>query len=186
MDKKKLREMIKQQLAALSRPAYEQKSFQIAERLYALPEWKAAETVAITVSAAFEVDTWQIIRTAWLNGKKVCVPKCSRDTKEMQFYQLKKFSDLETVYAGLYEPIPEKTVPVDSKEIELMIVPGLLFNRAGFRIGFGGGYYDRFLSSYSGQTISLAFSIQLHEHLPVEKYDLPVQKILTDYETITC
>ncbi|MEM1502169.1 5-formyltetrahydrofolate cyclo-ligase [Domibacillus sp. 8LH] len=186
MDKKILRDGIKQQLAAMSRPVYEQKSFQIARRLYALPEWQESNKIAVTISADFEVDTWQIIRSAWLAGKKICVPKCHPDTKAMYFYQLEKFEDLETAYAGLYEPIPQNTTLIDAKEIELMIVPGLLFNRKGFRVGFGGGYYDRFLSSYIGQTISLAFSIQLRPDIPVEGHDIPVQKVLTDSETILC
>ncbi|OES44368.1 5-formyltetrahydrofolate cyclo-ligase [Domibacillus iocasae] len=186
MNKKKMRETIKQQLTAMERPVYEQKSFDIAAKLYALAEWKQAKIIALTVSADFEVDTWQLIRFAWLNGKIVCVPKCSPDTKSMQFYQLERFSDLEKVYAGLYEPNPEKTTPIHSNELDLLVVPGLLFERKGFRIGFGGGYYDRFLSSYKGQTISLAFSIQLLEKLPVEKYDMPVQKIVTDKEIIIC
>ncbi|WP_046178802.1 5-formyltetrahydrofolate cyclo-ligase [Domibacillus tundrae] len=186
MDKKEMRKMIKQRLAAMDRPVYEQKSFDIAAKMYALAEWKHAKTIAITVSADFEVDTWQLIRFAWLTGKIVCVPKCSPDTKSMQFYQLEKFSDLEKVYADLYEPNPEKATPIFSNQLDLVVVPGLLFDQKGFRIGFGGGYYDRFLSSYEGQTISLAFSIQLLETLPVEKYDLPVQKIVTDEEIIIC
>ncbi|WP_050180846.1 5-formyltetrahydrofolate cyclo-ligase [Domibacillus robiginosus] len=186
MNKKKLRDEIKQQLASMSRPIYEQESFEIAARLYALPDWQNANMIAVTVSADFEVDTWQIIRSAWLAGKRVCVPKCYPGTKEMRFYQLNKFSDLETVYAGLYEPILQEKRYVNPKDIELMIVPGLLFNREGFRIGFGGGYYDRFLASYIGQTISLAFSIQIHPCIPVDHYDIPVQKIVTHQETIIC
>ncbi|WP_046173833.1 5-formyltetrahydrofolate cyclo-ligase [Domibacillus indicus] len=186
MDKKQIRESIKQKLAAMERPVYEQKSFEAASKLYALAEWKKAKTVALTVSADFEVDTWQLIRSAWLGGKKVYVPKCHPADRTMQFHRLDRFSDLEKVYAGLYEPNPEKTVLIEPNQLDLVIVPGLLFERRGFRIGFGGGYYDRFLSSYEGQTISLAFSIQLSDTLPVEKHDLPVQKIVTEKEVIVC
>ncbi|OMP67678.1 5-formyltetrahydrofolate cyclo-ligase [Domibacillus epiphyticus] len=186
MNKKQMRIEIKAQLSALEKPEYEQRCYLIAQRLYTLSEWKAADTIAITVSAPFEVDTWAIIRQAWMSEKKVCVPKCLPETKEMKFYMLSDFLELEKVYAGLYEPSPCKTKLVPCDKIDLVVVPGLLFNKKGYRIGFGGGYYDRFLAGYKGDTVSLACSFQLRDTVPIELHDFPVQKIVTDSCIINC
>ncbi len=186
MDKKQMREAMKSKLAALEKPEYEQKCFEIAKRLYALAEWEKADVIAVTVSAPFEIDTWQIIRFAWISGKIVCIPKCDPETKQMKFFKIDNFTYLEKVYAGLYEPDPVKTSFVQPDKLHLLIVPGLLFNAQGYRIGFGGGYYDRFLSKFTGKTVSLAFSFQLQNNIPVETHDLPVQKIVTDKQVINC
>ncbi len=186
MEKKQMRLYIKKKLSTLVKTEYEQRCHRITQLLYALPEWRQSNVVALTVSAPFEVDTWSIIRHAWMNGKKVCVPKCEPLTKEMQFYLLSDFQELEKVYAGIYEPIIDKTSAISCECIDFMIVPGLLFNKNGYRIGFGGGYYDRFLPNFTGYTVSLAFSFQLSDDIPVEVHDLPVQKIVTDEFVIKC
>ena len=69
---------------------------------------------------------------------------------------------------------------IDKEEIDLIVVPGLLFSSRGFRIGFGGGFYDRYLADYQGETCSLVFSEQLYDDWEVEDFDIPVQKIYTD------
>ncbi|WP_211272821.1 5-formyltetrahydrofolate cyclo-ligase [Domibacillus antri] len=186
MKKKQMRLQIKEQLSALEKTEYEQRCHLIAAQLYALPEWQRAEVIAVTVSAPYEIDTWSIIRYAWLSGKKVCVPKCAPETKEMHFYILSDFRELEKVYAGLYEPSPHMTAFISPNLINFVLVPGLLFDENGYRIGFGGGYYDRFLTAFRGTTISLAFSFQLCHEVPVEPHDVPVQKIVTEMGVINC
>ncbi|WP_062046368.1 5-formyltetrahydrofolate cyclo-ligase [Bacillus sp. JCM 19034] len=98
----------------------------------------------------------------------------------MDFYQIKDWNEVELSNHGLYEPIKEKTKPYFSNEIDLMIVPGVVFDYNRFRIGYGGGFYDRYLSAYDGQTIALATNEQMVPTLPHEGHDLPVQKILTE------
>src|SRR4051812_7901216 len=109
MNKKQMRLHIKKKLSALEKTEYEQRCHRITQLLYTLPEWQQSNVVALTVSTPFEIDTWSIIRHAWMNGKKVCVPKCIPATKEMQFYLLSDFQELEKVYAGIYEPIIDQT-----------------------------------------------------------------------------
>lgn len=186
MNKTQLRLHIKKKLQALEKTEYEQRCHLITKQLYALPEWQESNVVGLTVSAPFEVDTWSIIRHAWISGKKVCVPKCVPVTKEMQFYLLSDFQKLEKVYASIYEPIIDQKSAIGCECIDFMIVPGLLFNKNGYRIGFGGGYYDRYLRGFTGYTASLAFSFQLSDDIPVEVHDLPVQKIVTDECLINC
>ncbi|WP_100331565.1 5-formyltetrahydrofolate cyclo-ligase [Bacillus xiapuensis] len=186
MDKKRVRQQMKNKLGKINKLVYEQLSFQIARRLFALEEWKKARVIGITVSRMPEVDTWQIIKRGWEEGKQITVPKCNSANRSMTFYELISFCELETVYFGLFEPDPAKTCPVDDADIDLLIVPGLAFDKKGYRLGFGGGYYDRFLAAYTGASISLAFSQQMIQDLPVEKHDLPVQKLVTEAGLVQC
>lgn len=180
MDKKKLRNTLQNELKKLSKPEYEHFSYEIAQWLYRDPDWKNADTIGITISKMPEVDTYQIIRKAWEENKRIAVPKCIPETKTMVFRALTAFNELESVYYGLFEPIVELTKEVPKEEIDLMIVPGLGFTKEGYRIGFGGGYYDRYLQDYKGKTLSLAFSLQIVPSLPIEPHDIPVSKIITE------
>jgi 5-formyltetrahydrofolate cyclo-ligase len=177
--KKKLRKSIKAKLSELSLPQYEDLSYMVAQQLFQNDEWREASTVAITVSKAPEVDTFQIIRKGWEQGKRMVVPKCEPKTRSLDFRELKRFSELESVFYGLLEPIVSETNTVSAGEIDLVVVPGLAFNKDGYRLGFGGGYYDRFLANYHGKTISLAFKDQVVSDIPIESHDIPVGKIIT-------
>lgn len=177
--KKDLRKSIKVKLAELSVPQYEDLSYQVAQQLFNTDEWIDASTIAVTVSKAPEVDTFQIIRKGWEQGKRIVVPKCEPKSRKLNFRTLKRFSELETVYYGLLEPIVSETESVSPDEIDLVIVPGLAFSRDGYRLGFGGGYYDRFLANYQGNTMSLTFKDQIVPEVPVESHDIPVRKIVS-------
>lgn len=182
--KETLRKRMKKELLSLSKPLYEHQSYQIAQSLYKDSLWQNANTIGITISNFPEVDTYQIIRKGWECGKKIAIPKCNPKTKEMKFRQLDTFNQLETVYYGLFEPIAGLTEDVLSDEIDLLIVPGIVYSRDGYRIGFGGGYFDRYLEGLGSGTISLAFSNQVVGTLPIENHDIPVEKIITEKEVI--
>ncbi|WP_409251359.1 5-formyltetrahydrofolate cyclo-ligase [Bacillus sp. SCS-153A] len=186
MDKKELRQEQKALLSSLERHVYEHKSFLIAKKLYETDDWKSSGTIAVTVSNFPEVDTWQIIRRGWEEGKRMLVPKCVPEENKIEFYYLESFAGLEKVFYGLWEPSPKKNVLADSADIDLVIVPGLAFMKNGYRLGFGGGYYDRFLEHYHGRTLSLAFQEQLIEAVPVEEYDIPVAAIVSEGVVMKC
>ncbi|WP_210365935.1 5-formyltetrahydrofolate cyclo-ligase [Bacillus sp. REN3] len=179
-EKKDLRKKIQAGLSGISRPLYEDLSYRIANRLYNDEMWESASTIGITISRMPEVETLQVVRKAWEQGKRVTVPKCEPQTKGLDFRELKHFSELESVFFGLLEPIPSETEKVLPSEIDLVIVPGLAFSNEGFRLGFGGGYYDRFLENYKGNTLSLAFRKQLVSNVPIEAHDIPVDRIITE------
>lgn len=183
-DKQSLRKRIKDSLSELTIPLYEDYSYKIANQLFEDDDWKVAKVIGITISKRPEVDTYQIIRKAWALGKQVVVPKCYPKEKKLVFRTLKEFSQLESVFYGLLEPIEERTDKVEANEIDLLIVPGLAYTREGYRVGFGGGYYDRFLTNYYGKTLSLAFHNQIVEQFEMERHDLPVSKIITNHEVI--
>lgn len=175
-----LRQEVKERLHTIKRPQYEHYSYQIAQRLYQDSSFQSAQHIGITISQYPEVDTYQIIRTCWEQGKTVSIPKCLPKTKQMQFYELQSFDQLEMVYSGIYEPIVDISSPTSGEKISLLIVPGLAFDRKGYRLGFGGGYYDRFLENYAGTIISLAFTKQLVECIPKEAHDKRVERIITN------
>lgn len=186
MGKEKQREEMKKRLSGISKNQYDLKSQKIHQTLFLSADWKKAQTVGVTVSRVPEVDTISIIEQAWLEKKLVAVPKCHPRDKSMEFYLLKSFDELETVYFGLREPDPTRTRPCEKSAMDLILVPGLVFDKNGYRIGFGGGYYDRFLTDYNGTTVSLAFEEQVKEVVEHEPFDIPVSKIMTDETTYDC
>jgi 5-formyltetrahydrofolate cyclo-ligase len=183
-DKNLIRKQMKATLSELSKPLYEDYSYKIASTLYHEQDWIQAKVVGITVSKDPEVDTYQIIRKAWEEGKVVVVPKCIPGEKKLSFRSLTRFSQLESVFYGLFEPIEQLTSERAPESIDLLIVPGLAYTKEGYRLGFGGGYYDRYLTNFTGNTISLAFHFQVIQEFPVEMHDLPVSKIITNNEVI--
>lgn len=180
MEKSQLREMVKKQLEELHSDTFIKGCADIHRHLFTYSKWNKAKTIAVTISRGREVDTKNIIEEAWKERKNVVVPKCDPKSNTMTFRRIESFFQLETVFFGLREPIVSKTIPVKPKEIDLMIVPGLCFDQEGYRIGFGGGYYDRYLEKYHGDTLSLAFSCQLFKRLPRELHDVPVDGIITE------
>ncbi|MCU5703092.1 5-formyltetrahydrofolate cyclo-ligase [Bacillus wiedmannii] len=183
-EKVRLRKQIIEHMNSLSEERYTTLSEQIAFSLYAQKEWAEAKTVGITLSMENEVNTYAIIEKAWEEGKKVVVPKCNKETRTMSFRQISNFDQLEIVYMNLREPIPARTEEVNADDIDLQIVPGVAYTERGERIGYGGGYYDRFLLHYKGKTLSLAYSFQIVEHIPVEPFDKNVEKIITEKGTM--
>lgn len=142
--------------------------------------WKQSNVIGITISNGFEWNTKPIIETAWQEGKKVCVPKCQPKQRKLDFYKIHTYDQLEVVYYNLLEPIPEETDKIEKHMIDLLVVPGVLFDKNGFRIGFGGGFYDRFLTDFPNNLISIASNVQIVEHLPTESFDIPVNRIITE------
>jgi len=178
-DKKALRKMVLTSLKKMDQAEKERKVQKIHERLFATDVWRKARTVAVTVSQGTEIDTHEIIRQGWLEKKTIAVPKCLPETKTLIFRAIDDFSQLESVYYGLLEPKLEETQPVGKKDMDLIIVPGLLFDRKGYRIGFGGGYYDRFLVDVRAVKLSQALDVQIASDIPHEVHDIPVDIIIT-------
>ncbi|WP_428909115.1 5-formyltetrahydrofolate cyclo-ligase [Niallia sp. Krafla_26] len=185
LEKTELRKKVSERLKQLSSELYIKQSEKIADYLYQEECWRSANTIGITISRPPEVDTYAIIRKAWGEGKRVVVPKCIPKGRKMDFRILENFDQLESVYFGLLEPIESQTIKIEPELIDLLFVPGLAYSNDGYRLGFGGGYYDRFLTHYKGNTISLAFHQQMVSVLPIEDHDLPVKKMITDIGSLS-
>lgn len=184
MEKAIRRKEILEKLSRMSAVEHKEKSAKIINHLMEDPAFKQADVIGVTVSSFPEVDTESLIRAIWAAGKRAAVPKCLPQSRGMDFYIIEDFSQLEVVYMQLKEPKTEVAEFVHPDSIGLLVVPGVVFTKDGYRIGFGGGYYDRYLQNYRGVTRSLAFDIQLAVEIPVEPHDVPVGGIYTESQFI--
>lgn len=160
----------------------------ILQRLVELPTWREARLVLTYVSFGSEVDTHGLMQAAWSAGKQVAVPRCRR-SHSLDFYVISSEDDLEPGLRGLMEPSPDCGRPLTPPQMvgSLCIVPGLVFDADGYRIGYGGGYYDRFLAFYPGEKVALVRSRQLSGNpLPRDEHDVPVDWLVSESGTWCC
>ncbi len=152
---------------------------EIASRFLCTWEYMQAKTLLVYVSRDTEVDTRGIIHAAFANGKNVAVPKCE-GKGIMNFYLIKGMDDLLEGFGGILEPDADKCTKLSDFTDSICVVPALSFDPEGYRIGFGGGYYDRFLANYKGITAGLCYGSFVKWDLPREEHDIPVRLLITD------
>ncbi|KRK95085.1 5-formyltetrahydrofolate cyclo-ligase [Companilactobacillus futsaii] len=149
------------------------------KQLVELPEWKNAKSIATTASSPIEVPTEPIIQAAQGAGKKVYLPK-TMPHRQMAFLPFTSSDDLVVSKFGI--PEPEYKEELVNQAPDLVIVPGLAFAKdSNYRVGFGGGYYDRFLAKYPGKTVTLVPSVMLFETADweIDEFDIKIQRLLT-------
>lgn len=146
--------------------------------------FKTANTIFAFVSKDIEIDTSKIINIALKENKKIAVPKCRTEETQMDFYYINSVSDLEKGFYGLLEPNTTNCEKVCDYSNGVCLVPGLCFDKYGYRLGFGKGYYDRFLLDFFGLTISLCYSKCVESEVPRGYYDRPVDILITEKYTI--
>ena len=174
--KAELRKKILQEMKALTR---EQKQFidqALTERLLHHPFYQEAKVIATYLSFPHEFQTQELIEQALKDGKKVLIPK-TYPKGRMDFVVYNPQQLVKTSF-GLLEPQGDLEV-VDASQIDLIHVPGLAFTTEGYRIGYGGGYYDRYLEHFSGHTLSTVYPCQIQDFIS-ENHDIPVQEVLID------
>jgi len=157
----------------------------IRERLEKMPLYRDSSFLLCYVSLKDEVDTKGLIRNALTAGKKVCVPLSDRETCTLGFYEISSLGELAPGAYGVLEPAPKTAVKVMKfPASSVCVVPGMVFDRDGYRLGYGKGYYDRFLSEFRGIKIGLCYSDMILGHLPLDVYDCPVDWLVTEKEFI--
>jgi len=172
--KKSLRKQVLQGLKSLSKEEKEVMDAWLTEQLLLHPFYKEAKTIATYLSFPHEFQTARLIEQAQKDGKTLLIPKTYPHGKmDFVLYEPEK---LERNSFGLLEPQGDFAI-LEPSQIDLIHVPGLAFNPSGFRIGYGGGYYDRYLSNYSGNSISTLYPCQIQNFQP-EHYDIPVEEVL--------
>ena len=180
--KHKIRHEIKARIKTQSELEKSRKSGIIKNKLFELEEFKKAKVVMFYVSLKDEVDTLSMIDDAAKTGKRVCVPVILKEEKRLIAGEIKdRVKDLERQHLGIFQPIAGHVREVPLENIDLVVVPGVAFDKNNMRLGRGHGYYDRFLSSLSNRTktIGLAFDFQVVEYLPKDSHDIPVWKTIT-------
>ncbi len=180
-EKKKFRTEALERRDRLPLTERQARSAKIFERLRALAAYEAARTVAVFVSCRSEVDTRPVVEDLLKRGRRAAVPRVT-GKGEMEFHRITDPSlDLEDGAFGLREPRPalERVPPGD---IDLLIAPGAAFDPRGFRVGYGGGFFDRYLRRLRPDcpVVSLAFEIQIVDRVPAEPFDEPVGLIVTE------
>ena len=179
-EKKALRRQLLDRRAAMTASERQLADRAIAERFLALPEYSAAETLLLYASYGGEVDTYAIARAALRDGKMVAYPLCDADTHTMRFLICPP-EGLRPGYRGIPEP-PEGAPCAELCGSVICVLPGLAFDREGHRLGYGGGFYDRFLENFRGVTVGLVR--HLTDSLPTEPHDIPCRITVTEKEVI--
>ena len=141
---------------------------------------READVVLTYVSTPIEVKTLDFITALLEQGKKVAVPKCLNDKGDMDFFLINSLDELEDGFFGVREPNPETAEKVLTTEKTVCVVPAFLFDAKGYRLGYGKGYYDRFLSKFSGKTVGICYEENICDSLMHGKYDRPVALIVTE------
>lgn len=157
----------------------------IADNVRRLKEYRPAHTVLIYMSTPIEVDTIKIIKNAWADGKKVAVPRCIPESRDMEFHYIENLECLVPGTFGVLEPDSSLPIVTDFSGC-LMIVPGMQFDMKGYRIGYGKGYYDRYMVRFTGRSAGICYSDELKPFMYHGRYDQAVDIVVTDRRIRTC
>lgn len=175
MDKKELRRKIREKKRAMTEEQIESASRALGEKFAQCDAYKNARTIYGYLPYNQEVRTVPMLERAMREGKRVAVPKVYGE--EMKFIYMDDLSKVEAGYANIPEPIADG--PVAEDPTALVLMPGLAFDEKGNRMGYGGGFYDKFLAQEPEHpTVALCYAFQMVENIPTEAYDIPVDCVL--------
>lgn len=194
MNKTQIRAAMKLFLAGLSAQDRHVRSLAACNNLIATREFHDAQTIMIFLSMPSEVETSTLAVKAWQEGKNIAVPRVDWTTKKMDPVQINSLDDgmitsdgAGAVPTGIRQPVEGTVLPLDM--IDMIVIPGMAFDRKGYRVGRGKGFYDRFLAQqgFKGVRCALCFHEQVQaETIPCEAHDIPMNLIVTDKEVIHC
>lgn len=172
--KKALRKQVLQELKSLSKEEKQSMNDWLTDQFFQHPFYKEAKTIATYLSFPHEFQTAKLIEQAQKGGKTILIPKTYPHGKmDFVLYEPEK---LERNSFGLLEPKGNFSI-IEPSLIDLIHVPGVAFNPSRYRVGYGGGYYDRYLEPFPGHTISTLYPCQIQDFQP-EHYDIPVEEVL--------
>ena len=188
VSKARLRHEMLAKRDALSAEERLKKSDEVASRLFKQPDIIKAKNIFVYVSFRSEVDTYSMINAFIEQGKTVSVPFVDMKKKSMISCRIKsQKNDLTPGTFGVPEPVPEKIDPVSPAELDITLVPGAVFGQDGSRIGYGGGFYDRFLQKNKVKSYALAFDLQIVDSAPFDLLtDMKVDYIVTEKRVFEC
>ncbi len=177
MEKKELRQIYLAKRLAVIKKA--EKSRSIMEKIMALPRFQKATTIAVYASMPFEVDTQLLVVQAWAMKKRVVFPKV--EGLNLSFYQAFSWDELTPNGPfGIREPASSTKRLVEKTELDLIIVPGICFDQKKYRVGYGKGFYDRYLKGCPAYKLGVCFEEQLYlGDIPVTPYDVAVDEVLS-------
>ena len=185
MSKQELRAFLKERRASI--PTEEKKSYdqRIVETIADMPAFRKASAVLLYAPCGTEIDLIPLVRVARRLGKTVAFPRCDTETTTMQFFVLTPEARLVKGGYGIFEP-PADAPLCETDERTLCILPGLSFAPDGGRLGYGKGYYDRFLATFQGVTVGAVYAAMVAKSLPCEPHDIPAQFLVTERGVMRC
>jgi 5-formyltetrahydrofolate cyclo-ligase len=180
--KRRLRRRVLETRDALGVDEITRRSAQLRKNLETLPEYQSAQTVHLFAPFGTEVDTRPILESLWRRDTRTVLPRVAPDG-QLEHCVVQSFTELLAGFRDIPEPAPScgEWLP---EQVDLILVPGVAFDRRGGRLGYGGGYYDRFLDACPAPRVALAFHLQLVDEVPREPHDRLVHRIVTDVEVI--
>ena len=188
-DKKMLRKEILAKRKNIDTAKKEDMDKKIADKLYESKYYKEAKNIFIYISYDSEINTKEIINRALIDNKKVYVPRTEFKTRLMDAVEIASLDNLIESEYGILEPAMEEP-HIEPDELDLIVVPGVAFDRNGGRMGYGAGFYDRYFKKISKDRIekikklALAYDFQILEKIPMDEQDVPVNYIITEKEFI--
>lgn len=184
--KEDLRKIILAKRDAMGETDNKRLSDTICRSLISLSPYESAKTIMCFLSFRSEVDTSLIVENVLVSGKRLVVPVIDLKTKTIKLSYVKSMDDLVENTYGILEPSPSAFKEASPKDIDLVLVPGACFNLKGYRIGYGGGYYDKFLPQIrkDALTLGLCFDFQIVSSISPEKHDIPVDIVLSEKRMI--
>lgn len=185
--KKALREKYKRIRRSMPEDVKRSKDKAILEKITALPAYKSSRLLLTYVSTDIEVDTLGLIGQALNDGKTVAVPKCEDNKGNMTFYEIHSFDDLEPGYFSVLEPVPKKCRAIMDFNGAFCIIPALAYDRSGYRLGYGKGYYDRFLSAHPELfKVGIEYCCCMETSLIHGHFDVPSDIVVTEKYIKNC
>jgi 5-formyltetrahydrofolate cyclo-ligase len=174
--KKDIRRCVLEERNSIEKEEWLEKSQRIYEKVIEHPLFLNSEEIYCYIDFKNEVGTRKIIAAAWKLGKKVAVPKIMGN--HMEFFYIQNFDEL---FPGTWKILEPNAEDLACGFAPLVIMPGAVFDKARHRIGYGKGYYDRYLAKHTNcQTMALAFELQILENIPADAYDICPQIIVTE------
>lgn len=178
-DKNSLRKYEKSRRKKLLDIEKRQLDEKICEKLLKSEAFEQAEIIFAFSPLEIEIDITSVLEAS-LREKKLALPKCYSKNKKMAFYLIKSLSELKISEYNILEPLEDKDNEIMPNENTLIIVPGLVFSKNGERVGFGAGYYDRYLADNKAKTISICYEKSLVDRIETNIYDIRIDKIITE------
>lgn len=181
--KKDLRKILKKQRRSISDKSTSDQ--RIRNYLMESDIFKNADAILFYAALDDEINIDECIDFALSKGKKAALPVCLDDNGNMKFYYIDSLNDIQTGYFGVREPDTDICREVTDFNNTICIVPGIVYDKNGYRLGYGKGYYDRFLENYSFISVGLCYNELIIDALPIGEYDVPVNYIITQDGLLT-
>jgi 5-formyltetrahydrofolate cyclo-ligase len=183
--KEKLRKKIFTIRKSISDSEVLEKSRMIEKRLFSMAEFEKSSTILFYISYGKEVYTHEMIKKC-ISEKNIAIPVTNIKERRLILSKLDNWADLTIGPYGILEPKKEKIRKIPTKDLDLIVIPGVGFDEKGNRLGHGKGYYDNILNDTKALKIAIAFEFQIFENIPTQKQDVSMDKIITEKRLINC